>query len=603
MSPAASRGGVEMKVGLVSFAPVYLNGLLALFCVFVLPGLIFVRAFSLPNFPQRMLVIFLASIGANYFTVVLIATLHIDPLATYRLVVLALMTTLMGLMIADASGRRMPFGMQHSGAIIEKSDLVWLALSLAIVCLAYFNIWKRGVPNIFGEGDVSISWNTWARVWSHGLFPAKSGGYPQFIPALWAVTYIFTGSDEHYFAYYIYLVLIIAPPVLVSTYLGRAGRLWALLPVLTFVWFVAEIQDHWLRATLEAGFPDWTAAVAGYCGVVLFMTNDPGTSFDRQKIVTALASECLILTAAATKPIYGLMAIAVLICISIEGATLLREKQRTRFLTATIGLFAAFAIAYLATFLHLAARFMPNYPVSELAERLSRGAGLFKSSFSLPFRIIVCAGIAFSALIPRVRWLTLPLLLGTWLWMNNAGYDLRNLFGVLLVGAFITLFAAARTLGTAQPAVGPRWRISDGVVAAVLAVVAVVSTHTLALDDAHLNQRFRSEQLDIGAGTDLNQKLLGLLQRGCFVLTAADYPFTMTVFENYLPQLQTFHWDWAVLPETSEAIAERTGCTGILYPPPLSGRPVLAFVKTASGQHHYVSLAQANGWELLATAP
>ena len=65
-----------MKVGLVSFAPVYLNGLLALFCVFILPGLIFVRAFSLPNFPQRMLVIFLGSIVANYFMVVLIATLQ-----------------------------------------------------------------------------------------------------------------------------------------------------------------------------------------------------------------------------------------------------------------------------------------------------------------------------------------------------------------------------------------------------------------------------------------------------------------------------------------------------------------------------------------------
>ena len=56
-----------MTVGLLSFAPVYLNGVLALLCVFVLPGLAFVRAIDVPNFPQRLLVIFLGSLAANHF--------------------------------------------------------------------------------------------------------------------------------------------------------------------------------------------------------------------------------------------------------------------------------------------------------------------------------------------------------------------------------------------------------------------------------------------------------------------------------------------------------------------------------------------------------
>jgi len=593
-----------MNAGLVSLAPIYLNGLLALLCVFMLPGMLLVRAFSLPNFPQRLLVILLGSVTANYLIVVLIATLHIDALGTYRCIVLAMVAALLGLVIMDVRGRKPRFGMHHNAAMAEKSDFAWLAISLAVVCLAYFNIWKHGVPNIFGEGDVSISWNSWAVIWSHGLFPSQSGGYPQFIPALWAVTYIFTGSDEHYFAYYIYLVLIIAPLVLISTCLGRVGRPWALLPILTFVWFVAEIQDHWLRATLEAGFPDWTAAVAGYCGVVLFITNDPGTGFNRQKIVTALASECLILIAAATKPLYGLMAIAILIRICIDGATLLKAQDRTRYLAAVVGLFAAFAIAYLVIYLHLAARYLPSYPVSELAEQLSRGAGLFNRSFSWPFRVVVCLGIALSPFIPRVRWLTLPLLLGTWLWIDKAGYDLRNLFGVLLISAFISLFAVVRAVAITRPAAaGPRWRTPDSVVAAVLMIVAVVSTHTLAQDDAHLHQRFASEQLEIGAGAGLNEKLLGLLERGCFVLTAADYPFTITAFQKYLPQLRTFYWDRVLPPEISMALAERSGCSAILYPPQLSGQAVIAFVKTATEQHQYVSLVQSNGWELLAPAP
>jgi hypothetical protein len=593
-----------MTIGLLSFAPVYLNGLLALFCVFVLPGLVFVRAFSIPNLPQRLLVIFLVSLAANHFIVVLIATLHLVPLPTYRFVVSTLAASLACLTVMDALGRKSPLGMGHNAAILRASDAGWLVLSLSIVCLAYFNIWKRGVPSVFGDGDVSLSWNTWAMIWSHGLFPAKSIGYPQFIPTVWAVTYIFTGSEEHYFSYYIYVVLLIVPLVLVSTCLNRTGRHWALLPVLTWVWFVAEIQEHWLRATLEAGFPDWTAAVAGLCGVALFVTNDPGSRFDRPKIVTALASECLILIAGATKPIYALMAIAILIRICLDGITLLEEKHRVRFLIAAIGLFAAFAIAYLTTYLHLTLPGHPYYPATDPTEKLRRAAVLLNANFSLPFRVVACLGIVLCPFLPRVRWLALPLLLGTWLWLDRAGYDLRNAFPVVLVSAFIAVFVFARTvILTKTASAGRQWRASDAAVVAVLTVVAVASTHTLALDDADLRRRFRSEHLNIGAGTEVNQKLLDLLERGCFVLTASDYFYTMPVFQSYLPQLQHFHSNWVLPDEVTKAFAEQSGCTGILYPPTLTSEPVLAYIKAVSEEHHYVALAQGNGSELLGPAP
>ena len=107
-------------------------------------------------------------------------------------------TALVCLTIMDVVGRRAPFGLHHRGAVVEKSDLAWLALALVIVCLAYFNIWRGGVPKVFGEGDISASWNPWAMICSHGLFPSASGGYPQFIPTLWAAVtaYIFTGSGR-----------------------------------------------------------------------------------------------------------------------------------------------------------------------------------------------------------------------------------------------------------------------------------------------------------------------------------------------------------------------------------------------------------------------
>ena len=202
-----------------------------------------------PNFPQRLLVIFLGSLTADHFLVVLIATLGLDPLRTYRFFALLLVITLVSLAIWDAFSPTARFRMRHNASNIGQSELEWLTLSLGIICLAYFEVWERGVPNIFPEGDVSISWNRWALIWAHGLFPTNSYGYPQFIPTIWAVTYIFTGSVEHYFAFYIYVVLLIVPLVLVSTSLRHDGWLPALLPLATFVWFILEIRDPWLRGS------------------------------------------------------------------------------------------------------------------------------------------------------------------------------------------------------------------------------------------------------------------------------------------------------------------------------------------------------------------
>ena len=80
--------------------------------------------------------------------------------------------------------------------------------SLVALVITHFNVWKHGVPNIFIGSDVLVSWNVWATIWSQGNFPVSSYGYPQLIPTLWAVTYIFTGSPEQYFAFYIYIGLI-----------------------------------------------------------------------------------------------------------------------------------------------------------------------------------------------------------------------------------------------------------------------------------------------------------------------------------------------------------------------------------------------------------
>ncbi len=77
----AQFGGSNL--GLIGFAPIYLNGLLAIFFVFVLPGAVFVRFFDIRSFPQRWFVVFLSSLTANHLFVTLIAALHVNPLYAF----------------------------------------------------------------------------------------------------------------------------------------------------------------------------------------------------------------------------------------------------------------------------------------------------------------------------------------------------------------------------------------------------------------------------------------------------------------------------------------------------------------------------------------
>lgn len=601
-----------MAVGLVSLAPVYLNGLFALFCIFLLPGTILVRAFDIPNFPLRMLVSFLSSLVANHFLVVLIAALHLNPLVTYRVVFFSLTAVWACLSIMDILQRRAPFGLHYGRAVAQTSDLLCLVTSSALLWFAYRDAWANW-PNIFAEGDVAVSWNRWALIWAQGQFPTAAFGYPQFVPTIWAVTYIFTGSVEQYFAFYTYIILIFVPIVLVSMYLGRVRLSLGLIPVLAFAWLVSQIKEPWLRSTLLEGFPDWVAAVSGLCGVVLFATSSPFPSFDREKITTAFASLCLMLIAAAIKPLYGLLTVAILIQLCIDAARCSNQSNRKKFLIAAAAIFAGFAISYLIYFLHLSATSMPNYPVTSLAERFLRAAKQLGGNLGLPFRIVAGTGVVLAFFLPRIRWIAFPLLLGFLLWANTASYDLRNVLGFLAISAALALLALERTVATSAAirrlalirvaASEARWRIPDVAVTVGVAIIAIGFTYSLALSDVDLRRHFDNEQLRSGAGIELNQPLEQLLSHGCSVLSGAGYVFTLSAFSKNLPQLQFFHATLPLPNEVMEAFDEKTGCTGIVYPPDGSSESVLNYVKAKTEQRHYVKLGEGKGWELLASPP
>ena len=222
------------------------------------------------------------------------------------------------------------------------------------------------------------------------------------------------------------------------------------------------------------GFPDWVASIAGFTGTLLVVTNPLGDQSGRDSTVASLLSLCFLSIAAATKPMYGLLAIAVLIAIGADAARTLKPKDRNRLLVAAIGLVAIFVAAYALNFAHLAARSLPHYPVSTISERFLRAAKLLNESFSIPFKSLAVAGLAMSPFIKRIRWLALPMAISFFAWANTASYDLRNILGLLLISAFIPLYAAANAwLGAGPPPGGRRWIVPDGAVAAGWTVLSV----------------------------------------------------------------------------------------------------------------------------------
>lgn len=586
--------------GFLGFAPIYVNGLLAIFFVFVLPGLVLVRAFPIPYFPQRWLVILLSSLTVNHLLVTLIATFHLDPLQTFRAAAGVLTLALIVAAVLQRVHSRATACRGQS--IVQLSDIAWLLLSLVVLGIAYINVWKHGIPAVFDDTDLSASWNKWSLIWSRGSFPDSSLGYPQFIPTIWAVTYIFIGSLEQYFAFYIYLILLIVPAALSAMNLGRIGWWHPLLAGIVFLWFMAEAQGPWLRYTLQEGFPDWVAAVFGFSGAVLFVASPLKERSGSDGIAAALISLCFLSIAAATKPLYGLLAIAALIAICTDAARTLQPRDRGRLVIAAIGLLAIFVCAYALNYAHLAVRSLPHFPVPTMSERMVRATTLLNETFSIPFKTLAFAGLAMSPFLKRIRWFALPLAVGIFTWANTAAYDLRNILGLLMISAIIPLYAAANAWLDTSP--GPdrrRWIVPDAAVAAGWVVLSVGLTLTLALNDRELNQRFADDQFRKGPGVEINRTMEQLLASGCTIFTATGFILTIARFQPFQHQMQAFAFNEPMSAAVLDRLNQTEGCVGLLFPNvihPAVGKVIAAITETRGLR----KAAGGNNFELLVSS-
>jgi hypothetical protein len=77
-----------------------------------------------------------------------------------------------------------------------------IIFTLAIFSLVLYGEWAwLSIGHIFDKNDEVLSWNRWAVDWSHGRFPTQTWRYPQLLPTIFSLTYVFIGdSTVQFFA-------------------------------------------------------------------------------------------------------------------------------------------------------------------------------------------------------------------------------------------------------------------------------------------------------------------------------------------------------------------------------------------------------------------
>ena len=122
---------------------------------------------------------------------------------------------------------------QPQGARAEQLSLPLVSLlSLLVYVFCLAGLLRTIVghwPGVLEGWDAVVSWNRWARDWTHGDWPYLTWGYPQLVPVLWSVLYVWQQSTE--IEFFVRILMGLFPLGLVLVFLAAFvhWRRWSLL--------------------------------------------------------------------------------------------------------------------------------------------------------------------------------------------------------------------------------------------------------------------------------------------------------------------------------------------------------------------------------------
>lgn len=292
-------------------------GVIALAQVAFLPGLLLVRRFRLAHgFLPNLLLAFVLSLLVNFYLV-----FPLTAAGWFRQPILLALTLITVLLLwrQERGGKsaRLPVSPgRWFGALRQRLHIpgenpltaAWrLALfAAALATLAYFGARTLlNVGQIFNLWDDVVSWNRWAVDWAQGRYPGHTWHYPQLLPAAWASTYVFMGTDAiQFFAkalmplFPLFLLLALFDLWLRS---GRAGYLAAMALTGFLLLFTNCVQG------VTSGYADIPVTFMGFMPLYLLRARYE----EEQSVARAVFSGALCCAAAAVTKQAGLFILAV----------------------------------------------------------------------------------------------------------------------------------------------------------------------------------------------------------------------------------------------------------------------------------------------------
>jgi len=204
----------------------FLNGVLGIFQITILPGLLLLKwcRLSKSTFFQNIIYIFALSLVANFCMVFVFTALRIYT--TYILYIVILVELVLSFklysnelkktmaevselifnrldwhlfsLVETFQRRKMHDPMYVSGVIFVSIAFVYLSLDSL---LWVFKIFRNNLGDIFHLGDAVLNWNLWATLyWYRQIFPSAQH-YGQLIPAAWSVIYkLMENTQVQFFA-------------------------------------------------------------------------------------------------------------------------------------------------------------------------------------------------------------------------------------------------------------------------------------------------------------------------------------------------------------------------------------------------------------------
>jgi hypothetical protein len=187
-----------------------LLGILSVFQLIVLPGLLLIRLFpGRRSWIQRAAFVFMLSLLTNYVVVFFLVAIHLYLRSVVLVLFAGEVAALVWLHRERLLAVRRPELKKFQSAAVKGLNSLssWLAKDIwpaslyivfgvlaALAVVWILGVWAHNFGTVFQAWDSWASWDRWAEKWASNVLPGDTWEYPQLIPILLSISYKFIGT-------------------------------------------------------------------------------------------------------------------------------------------------------------------------------------------------------------------------------------------------------------------------------------------------------------------------------------------------------------------------------------------------------------------------